>query len=109
MAAYSASKAAVIGLTKVIGKEYAEIGGETALIRGGVGDLGLPHHLSPPADITCNAVSPAVVRTAMVDALPAEQIKYMTDKVSAGCSDSAAPSYLCVFLRRRALPIVRSR
>lgn len=48
----STSKAAVIGLTKVIGKEYAEIG-----------------------DITCNAVSPAVVRTAMVAAMPEAQVK----------------------------------
>ena len=58
MLAYSSSKAAVIALTKVIGKEYAEAG-----------------------DITCNAVAPAVVRTAMVAAMPAEQVKYMTDKI----------------------------
>ena len=57
MLAYSTSKAAVIGLTKVIGKEYAETG------------------------ITCNAIAPAVVRTAMVEALPPEQVKYMTDKI----------------------------
>jgi 3-oxoacyl-[acyl-carrier protein] reductase len=57
MLAYSTSKAAVIGLTKVIGKEYAETG------------------------ITCNAIAPAVVRTAMVDALPPEQVRYMTDKI----------------------------
>jgi len=57
MLAYSASKAAVIGLTKVIGKEYAETG------------------------ITCNALAPAVVRTAMVDAMPEAQVKYMTDKI----------------------------
>jgi len=57
MLAYSTSKAAVIGLTKVIGKEYAETG------------------------ITCNAIAPAVVRTAMVDALPPEQVGYMTDKI----------------------------
>ena len=57
MLAYSASKAAVIGLTKTIGKEYAETG------------------------ITCNALAPAVVRTAMVDAMPEEQVKYMTDKI----------------------------
>lgn len=44
-------------MTKVIGKEYAETG------------------------ITCNAVAPAVIRTAMVDALPPEQVKYMTDKI----------------------------
>lgn len=57
MLAYSTSKAAVIGLTKVIGKEYAEQG------------------------ITCNALAPAVVRTEMVDAMPDEQVKYMTDKI----------------------------
>ena len=58
MLAYSTSKAAVIGLTKVIGKEVAEAG-----------------------DITCNAVAPAVVRTAMVAAMPDAQVKYMTDKI----------------------------
>ena len=57
MLAYSTSKAAVIGMTKVIGKEYADTG------------------------ITCNCIAPAVVRTAMVDALPDEQVKYMTDKI----------------------------
>lgn len=57
MLAYSTSKAAVIGLTKVIGKEYAETG------------------------ITCNAIAPAVVRTAMVAALPEAQVRYMTDKI----------------------------
>lgn len=57
MLAYSASKAAVIGLTKVQGKEYAENG------------------------ITVNALAPAVIRTAMVDALPEAQVTYMTDKI----------------------------
>jgi len=57
MLAYSAAKSAVLGMTKVIGKEYAETG------------------------ITCNAVAPAVIRTAMVDVLPPEQVKYMTDKI----------------------------
>lgn len=57
MLAYSASKAAVIGLTKTIGKEYAETG------------------------ITCNALAPAVVRTQMVEDMPPEQVKYMTDKI----------------------------
>jgi 2-dehydro-3-deoxy-L-rhamnonate dehydrogenase (NAD+) len=57
MVAYSASKAAVIGMTKVQGKEYAETG------------------------ITINALAPAVIRTQMVDALPDDQIKYMTDKI----------------------------
>ncbi|HKQ76411.1 MAG TPA: SDR family NAD(P)-dependent oxidoreductase [Blastocatellia bacterium] len=57
MLPYSASKAAVIGMAKVQGKEYAETG------------------------ITVNALAPAVIRTAMVDALPEEQVKYMTDKI----------------------------
>jgi 2-dehydro-3-deoxy-L-rhamnonate dehydrogenase (NAD+) len=57
MLAYSASKAAVIGMTKVQGKEYAETG------------------------ITINAMAPAVIRTALVDAMPEKQVKYMTDKI----------------------------
>jgi 2-dehydro-3-deoxy-L-rhamnonate dehydrogenase (NAD+) len=57
MLAYSASKAAVIGMTKVQGKEYAETG------------------------ITVNALAPAVIRTAMVEAMPEEQVRYMTDKI----------------------------
>src|SRR5690349_13386251 len=57
MLAYSASKAAVIGMTKVQGKEYADTG------------------------ITINALAPAVIQTAMVDAMPSEQVKYMTDKI----------------------------
>ncbi|HEU0223010.1 MAG TPA: SDR family NAD(P)-dependent oxidoreductase [Paracoccaceae bacterium] len=57
MAAYSASKAAVIGLVKVMGKEYAETG------------------------ITINALAPAVIRTPMVAAMPEAQVKYMTDKI----------------------------
>ncbi|HUN02466.1 MAG TPA: SDR family oxidoreductase [Niabella sp.] len=57
MLAYSASKAAVIAMTKVQGKEYAETG------------------------ITINALAPAVIRTPLVDAMPAAQVKYMTDKI----------------------------
>lgn len=57
MLAYSASKAAVIGMTKVQGKEYAETG------------------------ITVNALAPAVIQTPMVDAMPEAQVKYMTDKI----------------------------
>ena len=57
MCAYSCSKAAVIGLVKSVGKEYAETG------------------------ITVNALAPAVVRTAMVDAMNPTQVKYMTDKI----------------------------
>ena len=57
MLAYSTSKAAVIGMTKVQGKEYAQTG------------------------ITINALAPAVIFTEMVAALPPEQVKYMTDKI----------------------------
>ena len=57
MLAYSASKAAVIGLTKVQGKEYAEAG------------------------ITVNALAPAVIQTPMVEALPEAQVNYMTAKI----------------------------
>lgn len=58
MLAYSASKAALIGMTKVQGKVYAETG------------------------ITINALAPAVIRTPLVDALLEKQVKYMTDKIS---------------------------
>ncbi len=57
MLAYSASKAAVIAMAKVQGKEYGENG------------------------ITVNALAPAVIRTPLVDAMPDEQVKYMTDKI----------------------------
>jgi len=57
MLAYSASKAAVIAMTKVQGKEYAETG------------------------ITINSIAPAVVRTALVDAMPESQVAYMTNKI----------------------------
>jgi NAD(P)-dependent dehydrogenase (short-subunit alcohol dehydrogenase family) len=57
MMAYSASKAAVIGMTKAQGKELAETG------------------------ITVNALAPAVIRTPMVEAMPPAQVAYMTDKI----------------------------
>ena len=60
MLAYSTSKAAVIGMTKVQGKEYAQTG------------------------ITVNAVAPAVIFTEMVAKMPPEQVKYMTDKIPMG-------------------------
>jgi 3-oxoacyl-[acyl-carrier protein] reductase len=59
MLAYSSSKAAVIAMAKVQGKEYAETG------------------------ITINALAPAVIETSLVAALPQEQVKYMTDKIPA--------------------------
>jgi len=57
MASYSATKAGVIGLTKAIGKEYAESG------------------------ITINSLAPAVIKTPIHDEIPQEQIDYMTDKI----------------------------
>jgi NAD(P)-dependent dehydrogenase (short-subunit alcohol dehydrogenase family) len=75
MLAYSASKAAVIGMTKVQGKEYAETG------------------------ITVNALAPAVIRTAMVEALPEEQVKYMTDKIPMKrCGTLEEIANLCTFI-----------
>jgi len=57
MLAYSTSKAGLIGLVKVLGKEYAESG------------------------VTINAIAPAVVRTPLVDGLPEETVAYMTEKI----------------------------
>jgi NAD(P)-dependent dehydrogenase (short-subunit alcohol dehydrogenase family) len=57
MLAYSASKAAVIALAKVQGKEYAETG------------------------VTVNALAPAVIRTPLVDGMPDVQVDYMTSKI----------------------------
>ncbi len=60
MVAYSASKAGLIGMVKAQGKEYATTG------------------------VTVNALAPAVIRTAMVDAMPDEQVSYMTQKIPMG-------------------------
>jgi 3-oxoacyl-[acyl-carrier protein] reductase len=57
MISYSGSKAAVIGMTKSLGKEVATEG------------------------ICVNAVSPAVVRTKILEQLSEQQVKYMTDKI----------------------------
>jgi 3-oxoacyl-[acyl-carrier protein] reductase len=57
MSPYSATKAAVIGFTKSVGKELATDG------------------------VNVNAVSPAVVQTRILDELTPEQISYMTDKI----------------------------
>lgn len=58
--AYSASKAAVIGLTKSLGKELATTG------------------------ITVNTVTPAAVRTAMFSQMSEEHIGYMLSKIPMG-------------------------
>lgn len=60
MVAYSAAKAAMIGMTKSMGKDYAATG------------------------VTVNALAPAVIRTALVEAMPENQVKYMTDKIPMG-------------------------
>jgi 3-oxoacyl-[acyl-carrier protein] reductase len=57
MLAYSASKAAVIGMAKVQGKEMAGTG------------------------VTVNALAPAVIHTPLVEAMPQEQVAYMTSKI----------------------------
>jgi 3-oxoacyl-[acyl-carrier protein] reductase len=57
MLAYSATKAGLIGLVKVMGKDYAETG------------------------ITVNGLAPAVIRTPMVAAMPQPQVDYMTAKI----------------------------
>jgi len=57
MISYSGSKAAVIGMTKSLGKEVATDG------------------------ICVNAVAPAVVRTKILEQLTPQQVTYMTDKI----------------------------
>jgi 3-oxoacyl-[acyl-carrier protein] reductase len=58
--AYSASKAAVIGLTKSLGKELAKTG------------------------IRVNCVTPAAVRTAIFDQITPQFIEYMLSKIPMG-------------------------
>lgn len=60
MAAYSGTKAGLIGLVKTMGKEYASTG------------------------VTINAMAPAVVQTPMVDVMPQAQVDYMTEKIPMG-------------------------
>jgi NAD(P)-dependent dehydrogenase (short-subunit alcohol dehydrogenase family) len=75
MLAYSTSKAAVIGMTKVQGKEYAGTG------------------------ITVNAIAPAVIFTEMVAKMPEHQVKYMTDKIPMGrCGTKDEVAALCSFV-----------
>jgi 3-oxoacyl-[acyl-carrier protein] reductase len=75
MLAYSTSKAAVIGMTKVQGKEYAGTG------------------------ITVNAIAPAVIFTELVAKMPEHQVKYMTDKIPMGrCGTKDEVAALCGFI-----------
>ena len=56
-AAYSASKAAVIAMTKSIGKDLAETG------------------------VLVNCVTPAVIQTGMLDDMSEEHVKYMVERI----------------------------
>lgn len=58
---YSASKAALIGLTKSMAKEVVGRG-----------------------DITVNAISPAVIATPILDGLPEETVRYMVSRIPMG-------------------------
>ena len=58
--AYSASKAGVIGLTKSLGKELAKSG------------------------VTVNCVTPAVIRTPILDQVPQSHIDFMISKIPMG-------------------------
>ncbi|MEO6807931.1 MAG: SDR family NAD(P)-dependent oxidoreductase [Isosphaeraceae bacterium] len=64
---YSASKAAVINMTKALAKELAGKG-----------------------DITVNAISPAVIRTPMVEALPQATVDYMVSRIPVGRTGTIA-------------------
>ena len=59
-AAYSASKAAVIALTKAVGKDFARTG------------------------VSVNCVAPAVIETAMLGDMSQEHIDYMVEKIPMG-------------------------
>ena len=60
MVPYSATKAAVIGLTKSVGKELAHTG------------------------VRANCVTPAVVHTRILDELTPEQVRYMVERIPVG-------------------------
>ena len=93
--AYSASKAAVIGLTKSLGKELAKTG------------------------IRANCVTPAAVRTAIFDQMSQQHIDFMLSKIPLGRFGTvdeiaAMVCWLCergllVFHRRGVRPLGRPR
>ena len=58
--AYSASKAAVIGMTKAIGKDVAGTG------------------------VLVNCIAPAVIRTPILDGITQEHVEYMVDRIPMG-------------------------
>jgi 2-dehydro-3-deoxy-L-rhamnonate dehydrogenase (NAD+) len=57
MAAYTATKAGLIGLVKSLAKNCSETG------------------------VTTSALAPAVIRTPLVEVLPDATVRYMTDKI----------------------------
>jgi len=59
-AAYSASKAAVIALTKAVGKDFAGTG------------------------VTVNCIAPAVIQTPILDGLSPEHVDYMIERIPMG-------------------------
>jgi NAD(P)-dependent dehydrogenase (short-subunit alcohol dehydrogenase family) len=59
-AAYSASKAAVIGLAKAIGKDVAGTG------------------------VLVNAIAPAVIKTPILEGISEDHVKYMLERVPLG-------------------------
>ncbi len=76
MVPYSSTKAAVIALTKSVGKELAN------------------------TNVLVNCVTPAVVQTKLLEEFTPEQIKYMTDKIPMGRTGeikeiAALVSWLC--------------
>jgi 3-oxoacyl-[acyl-carrier protein] reductase len=60
MVPYSATKAAVIGLTKSVGKELAQTG------------------------IRVNCVTPAIIKTPILEQLPPEQVQYLVERIPMG-------------------------
>jgi 3-oxoacyl-[acyl-carrier protein] reductase len=64
-AAYSASKAAVIALTKAIGKDLARTG------------------------VVVNCVAPAVIETPILTGLSSEHVEYMVERIPMGRMGSA--------------------
>ena len=60
MVPYSATKSAVIGLTKSVGKELAGTG------------------------VLANCITPAVVQTRILDQFTPDQVKYMVDRIPVG-------------------------
>jgi len=59
-AAYSASKAAVIGLTKAVGKDFAKTG------------------------VTVNCIAPAVIETPILEGLSQQHVDYMLERIPMG-------------------------